>query len=179
MWLLWGNACLLIKFCIPLTDYIVDTTYCGRTHFNFYFIFMCMGVLPAHMSVSHACAVPGACGGWKRVCDPLKLESKIVIRGYVGAGNGALVLWENRQCSAMLSHLPSPQTPRCSLDNVQHLQGLLLCVKSCYQDSMGINSPEQSHGAGAHVSYHFYLSGKINWSLGRFLSLLWGHMINK
>lgn len=69
-------------------------------------------------------------------CGPQKLELKIAMRGYVGAGNGALVLWKNKQCSELLSHLTRFQSPCCRLNDVQHLQGLLLCVKGCHQHFM-------------------------------------------
>lgn len=63
--------------------------------------------------------VPCVCCAWylrwpekkKGMCGPQKLELKITMRGYVGAGNGALVFWKNKQCSKLLSHLtPNPYT---------------------------------------------------------------------
>lgn len=48
--------------------------------------FMCVGVLPACVSICTACAC-SARGGQKRALDPLKLEVQMIIICYVGVAN--------------------------------------------------------------------------------------------
>ena len=45
---------------------------------------MCMGVLPAWMSM--CICIPSACGGQKRASDPLVLELQMLMKIHVGTG---------------------------------------------------------------------------------------------
>ena len=48
------------------------------------FYFVCMGVLPACMSISCVCLVPG---DWRKALDPLKLELQMVVTYHVDSVN--------------------------------------------------------------------------------------------
>lgn len=71
--------------------------------FSFEFNWMCLGVLPACMSLSTW--VP-ACGGHSS--DPLELEMETAVRCHVNVRNQTSLLWKNTYWSSLLSHLFGP-----------------------------------------------------------------------
>lgn len=68
---------------------------------------MCMGILPACISVHHVCAMLSAFRGQKRAPDPLEWKLQTVANSYVNAGNQTLVL---RGAKSTLKAGPSLQS---------------------------------------------------------------------
>ena len=55
---------------------------------------MCMGVLPACMSVHYVLG-----SGQKKATESLGLELQMVVSCHEGVGTGTRVLWKSSQCS--------------------------------------------------------------------------------
>lgn len=66
------------------------------------FLFMCMGVFPAYMSVHHMPAVPR---NTRRGSDLPELKLQMVVGHYVNAWERIPVLYKSSECSQLLSHL--------------------------------------------------------------------------
>jgi hypothetical protein len=73
-------------------DFIVGRDLVSYTFLKDVFYFMCVIVLPACMQSRTMC-VPDACGGQKRMPNPLELELQVVVSHHVGAGNQIWVPW--------------------------------------------------------------------------------------
>jgi hypothetical protein len=73
--------------------------------FYVYEYFMCMSVSPAYVFLYHL----HSWYPWKSGEDTrsLGLEWQMAVSHHVDAGNWTQVLWNSRQCSESLSHLPS------------------------------------------------------------------------
>lgn len=82
-------ACDMLVFCVrvwrPQVEGGVSSSVTPTLFFfNFLNFILCVWVFCLHVHVCTTC-VPGACGGWKRTLDPLKLKLQVFVRHDVGA----------------------------------------------------------------------------------------------